>query len=33
MAKSRNRKQIASRSTLVGTGGERQDQAGGKHPP
>ena len=33
MAKSRNPKQIASRSTLVGTGGERQDQAGGKHPP
>ena len=33
MAKSRSRTQTASRSTLVGTGGERQDQAGGKRPP
>ena len=32
MAKSRSRTQTASRSALIGTGGERQDQAGGAHP-
>ncbi|MEO8308768.1 MAG: catalase [Pseudomonadota bacterium] len=33
MAKSRKSSQATPRSITVGSGGERQDQAGGKHPP
>ncbi len=33
MAKTRSRSHSASRSIRFGAGGERQDQAGGKHPP